>query len=148
MAGTLYSRSILLPRTRNGVLDSSSMESLTGQRVLIPIQGRTKASSSAFASGNRSWSFESTRNTGHIRRNPVSRKVLLTNPRNFGEILWPLALVGIRNSHYSHVSPKPPRLCVAAQVECGELDISNAQLLGSRVQGGLKNGDTVVLEHV
>lgn len=54
----------------------------------------------------------------------------------------------VLKSGHAHISPEPPRLCVTAEVECGELDVSNAQLLGGRVQRRLEDGDTVVLEHV
>jgi len=46
------------------------------------------------------------------------------------------------------VLPQTSCLLVTAQVEGGEADVADAQFLRGRVEGGVQDGDSVVLEHV
>jgi hypothetical protein len=46
------------------------------------------------------------------------------------------------------VLPQAAGLLVTAQVESGEAAAADGELFGCRVQGGLEDCDTVVLEHV
>jgi hypothetical protein len=48
----------------------------------------------------------------------------------------------------THISPQSPSLCVSTEIECGELYISDGQLFRRRMQSGLEDSDTVVLEHM